>query len=390
MSIKNLGYRLFGFMFGVFRVFPIKENKVFLIATHDDSKEGNIAVAAAAIQKKRPDMRFVWMRKKDKASHPVTFFLKKAYHMATSSIILLDNVFMPMAYTHISPKVRVIQLWHGTGTIKKFGLDSDGEEVARIAREGNKRITWLTVNGERTREQYRSAFGIEPGRIRMTGLPRTDLLLDEGYMKKARLRFLGGIRGKISEPEVKRYVLYAPTFRDSEADAPRLMLDLDVFLGSMPDDVILLLRFHPFVAKSFSNGEGLMRTLNDRYKKRVIDVSGYKGVTTLLSVADVLITDYSSIIFEYALTYKPMIFYAYDLSDFVKNGRDFYEKYEEFVPGAVAQTEKELIRETRAALFDLDEGTFDTGRIRSFVEDNYKRADGHAADRVADLALRQG
>ncbi|MBR6229785.1 MAG: CDP-glycerol glycerophosphotransferase family protein [Eubacterium sp.] len=389
MNKKLLGYRAFGLFFTIFRVFPVNRNKAFLIATHDCGPEGNIALAARAIQKRRPNMRFVRMTKNDKVSNPFSFFVVKAFHMATSGIILLDNTFMPMAFTPVSKKTKVIQLWHGTGTIKKFGMDSDVEEVAGIAGMGNRRLTWLTVNGPRTKKQYATAFGVSPDRIRMTGLPRTDLMLDEATLKLKKRAFFERYRSRIGEPEKHRYVLYAPTFRDEAlaTGKPQLMLDIRRLLQELPEDVILMLRFHPAVAKQFSESY-FRKEISGAQRARVFDVSGYDGVATLLSVADVLVTDYSSIVFEYAVLKRPMIFYAYDLECFRENGRNFYESYEDFVPGPVVKEEEGLIRELKQALASDDmpeNGCSD--RIETFLAENFRRIDGHASDRVAALAL---
>ena len=387
MNKKYLGYRLFGICFTVFRLFPVDRNKAFLVATHDDGPEGNIAGAVRALRKRRPHMQFVSLTKKDREKGFFSFFINKAFHMATAGIILLDNTFMPMAYTPISRKTRVIQLWHGTGTIKKFGLDSDSEEVARIAARGNRRLTGLTVNGTRTRKQYASAFGISPRRIYMTGLPRTDILLNEATMEAKKRAFFECYRSRIGEPEKHRYVLYAPTFRDEEMAAGRLqkLPDIRRILQGLPEDVILLLRLHPAVAKSIADNTSFMKELSAGERARVYDVSFFNGVTTLLSVASLLVTDYSSIVFEYALLKRPMVFYAYDLEDFQENGRNFYEPYEDFVPGPVVKDEEGLLREIRRALAAEDEG--EKKRMEEFLRDNYRRIDGHASDRVAALAL---
>ena len=383
MNKKNIGYRLFGLCFTVFRIFRVRPRKVFLIATHDDGPEGNIAVTMRVMKKMDPRLTFVTLTKKDRGSNPFSFFFVKAFHMATAGIILLDNVFMPMAYTPISAKTTVIQLWHGTGTIKKFGLDSDGEEVAALARRGNKRLSWLVVNGERTRRQYATAFGLPPEKIRMTGLPRTDLLLNADYINKKKNAFFSSIRGRIENPKEHRFVLYAPTFRDQEADRPKLMLDPETVLRGLPEDVILLLRFHPHVAEHFAADKALAEIPED-LRSRVINVSDYPGVTTLLAAADVLVTDYSSIVFEYALLKRPMVFFAYDLEEFERTGRDFYEPYESFVPGPVTKDSKELILALNKS---LDEGA-DEEMIGTFLRENYRRMDGHAAKRVALLAFR--
>ncbi len=387
MDKKVAGYRLFGFMFTMFRLFPVDRNKVFLIATHDDSLEGNVMVAASAIKKARPSMRFISLTKKDNPWKFFSYFVKKTYHMATSKTIILDNVFMPMAYTPISKKTVVIQLWHGTGTIKRFGLDVEKGSVARIAKKGNKRITWLIVNGERSKRQYASAFGVDESRIRTLGLPRTDLLLDQTFMESRKRRFLRQL-GDHYDLSDKRFVLYAPTFRDGIREDHGIRLDINRLLGVLDDDVVLLLRAHPAVSESFSK-EWVKTSVSPGVRDTVIDVSDYPGVTTLLSVADVLITDYSSIIFEYALLKKPMIFYAYDLDEFKRRGRGFYEDYEKNVPGPVVRDEDELCKAVSDALKRSGTGKESEARIEAFLRDNYRRMDGRAAERVAALALRE-
>ena len=478
ISKKKLGYRLFGLMFTLFRLCPLDKNKVFLVATHDDSPEGNIALAAKAIKEHRERTRFVYLTDKGEGlNNPFSFFFVKAFHMATASVILLDDTFLPMAYTPISKKARVIQLWHGTGTIKRFGPEVETGELQKLAIRGNRRITTLTVNGERTKKQYASAFCINPKRTRITGLPRTDLLLDKQAMAEKKEEFFAwckkgcpvyGAGGewsrqrtvdagqKASEgsgtgresadagrqrtggdvwwkhPEKYRYVLYAPTFRDNEVDHPRIMMDTERVLSELPEDVVLLLRLHPHVAKALRQqglqGADMLGASEEREKTetdnsperhgesrmsrctgRVIDVSGYKGVTTLLSAADVLITDYSSIIFEYAVLEKPMIFYAYDLDDFRENGRDFYEPYEDFVPGPVVRDESTLVEHLKSVLLlnedrgiaspdSHDMAASDTttasrenmhyvGATQAFLKENFRYLDGHAADRVTAIAL---
>jgi len=366
--IKKAGYYIFAMFFSLFRVCPINKNKVFFVATHDDSDEGNIGIVAAALKEKMPDMKFCFLTKRDGIRHPFSFFVTKCYHMATAGTIFLDNVFMPMAYTPISSKVNVVQLWHGTGSIKKFGLDSDSEEVARVARKGNQRITHLVVNSEMTKQQYAGAFEVPVERIFKIGLPRTDLLLNEEKLLQKKTKFYE----KYSELRNKKCILYAPTFRDDEVENPTLQLDLDGLMKVMSEDEVLLLRLHPHVAEKFSD-ERLAK-----YQGKVVNMSGYSGVTTLLVVSDCLITDYSSIVFEYCLLNRPMVFYAYDLDVFQEEGRDFYVDYENFVPGPVVKTQKDL-EDLWKKGFEFDK------KAEEFPKRNYEFLDKNAVNRLFEL-----
>lgn len=366
--VKKLGYYLFALCFTIFRIVPLNRNKIFFVATHDDSSEGNIGIVAEAVRQTMPEKKCVFLTRRDGIRRPFSFFFGKAFHMATAATIFLDNEFMPMAYTPISSRAKVVQLWHGTGTIKKFGQDSDKGEVARLADRANKRLTHLIVNSELTKKQYASAFGLPDERIYMLGLPRTDLILNKEKMQLLKEKFYE----KYPALKGKRCTLYAPTFRDSEVDQPVLALDFDSFVGCMQEDEVLLLRLHPHVA------ERCPASVFARYKDKIVNVSQYPGVATLLSVAERLVTDYSSIVFEYCLLDREMIFYAYDYESFQREGRDFYENYPEYVPGPVAYTQEEL-----ECLWRSHEP--DRQQLERFRQQNFAYLDQKATNRLLEL-----
>ncbi len=363
---------MFALCFALFRIVPLNRNKVFFVATHDDSEEGNIGIVAAAIRRSMPEKKCVFLTKRDGIRHPFSFFLGKAFHMATSGTIFLDNEFMPMAYTHISPHAKVVQLWHGTGTIKKFGLDSDTGEVARLAKKANRRLTHLIVNSEMTKRQYASAFGVSEDRIFILGLPRTDLILNKEKMQKLCQHFYE------QYPELvhKHCSLYAPTFRDSEVENPVFFLDFESFRSCMKEDEVLLVRLHPHVAANCPV------SIWDQYEGQIVNVSDYPGVATLLAVSERLVTDYSSIIFEYCLLGREMLFYAYDYENFHKEGRDFYEKYTEFVPGPVAYNQQEL-----EELWQRNKP--DREQLERFLEQTFRYRDQNATKRLLELIFNE-
>lgn len=366
--IKKIGYLVFAFCFSVFRLVPLNPRKVFFVATHDDSPEGNIGITAAAIRQNMPEKRCIFLTRRDGIHRPFSFFFRKAFHMATAATIFLDNEFMPMAYTPISSRAKVVQLWHGTGTIKKFGLDSDTGEVARLAQKANRRLTHLIVNSEQTKKQYASAFGVSEDRIFILGLPRTDLILDAEKMQQLRENFYE----QYPELRQKSCTLYAPTFRDSEVEKPVFGLDFDSLISCMGEEEVLLVRLHPHVAAHCPVD------LWDKYKGKIVNVSDYPGVATLLAVSGRLITDYSSIIFEYCLLDGELLFYAYDYESFQREGRDFYENYPEFVPGPVAYSQTELEK--------LWENPGDNRlRRQQFCEQTFRYLDKNATKRLLEL-----
>jgi CDP-glycerol glycerophosphotransferase (TagB/SpsB family) len=375
--LKTIGYFIFAGFYYFFRLLcPLKGKKVFGIMTHDGSKDGNVGAMIEYLKELNEGYSFQTIRNKDrkikKNFHVVTgilsFFISKPYHLATSEFLLLDNVFLPMAYLRFRKSVKVIQLWHGTGTIKRFGQDVNVGKLKELEKRANQRITHLIVNSEETRKQYAKAFGVEETKVFVYGLPRTDLYFDKRKIQERKQRFYE------QYPELigKKLVLYAPTFRDQEKDHPKLALDTALFHNELSEEYVCLLRLHPFVMEAYERDQKEKPT--DRLNN-IVSMSSYPDINTLLLVSDYLITDYSSVIFEYCLREKPLIFYAYDLDKFSDHGRGFYLPYEQYVPGPVAEDTREVIRLINENKFDLD-------RIRSFTRKNYQYMDGKAAERI--------
>ena len=182
--IKQAGYLLFALFFHLFRLCPRKKNKVFLVATHDAGPDGNIGIVSRRLKEEKPEYEQVWFTRNNTIRRPVDFFVKKAYHLATASYVFLDNEFLPMAYLHLGKNVKVVQLWHGTGTIKRFGQDVNTGTLKKLEYNANQRITHLIVNSEAVKKEYASAFAVDPSRIYVIGNPRTDRMLDKQYLTK--------------------------------------------------------------------------------------------------------------------------------------------------------------------------------------------------------------
>ncbi|MGN0242655.1 MAG: CDP-glycerol glycerophosphotransferase family protein [Lachnospiraceae bacterium] len=370
--MKTLGYLLYAGIYQLCRLFPVREKQIFCVMTHDPSDGSNIGRVVAYIKEQDPTCRVYKMTKRDKRK-PLSFYLCMPYRMARSSHILLDNVFLPMAYMKLPSQTKVIQLWHGTGTIKKFGQDSNEGLLKQQERMANSKITHMTVNSTYWKHIYAHAFGIPEERIIATGLPRTDVFFDEAGKKK----LLADFYQQYPQCRGKRVVLYAPTFRDAQQDCPQLPLDTAAFIQRLPEDCVLLLRLHPHVAEAFEAQHSIQQT-ESSVAERTMDATGYGDINGLLVVADVLVTDYSSIIFEYCLMKKPIVFYAYDLESFSESGRGFYEDYESFVPGPVVRTQQELA--------DCLSGLVaDEKRLQTFIEQNYDFLDGKSTERVVEL-----
>jgi len=347
--------------------------------THDEGEGSNVSIAARALKDLDDGYTFSYITKSDTRAVKslsglrtiLTFFFRKPYELSRAQIILMDNVFLPFAYLRCKKKMKVIQLWHGTGTIKKFGQDFNTGKLKELEKRANANITHLIVNSPYMKKLYSGAFSVNEKLIFSIGLPKTDELLmrikklevarkneDKKYIYK-----------KYKIPLEKKLILYAPTFRDNEMQNPKLVELLKELSNELPEEYYLGLRLHPFIAKSFEQ---------EQLNHRICQLSFEKDVNTLLLAADILITDYSSIIFEYCMTKRPMIFYAYDYNEFSDNGRGFYYNYRSYVPGPVAYSCDEVLE-------IIKESKFSQYKIDNFINNNYIYTDGNATERLIEL-----
>ena len=172
----------------------------------------------------------------------------------------------------------------------------------------------------------------------------------------------------------KKIILFAPTFRGKgqmSAYYPEDAFHPEAFLDKLGDDYALLLKFHPYCKERYE--------ISEDYKNRIIDFSDNVELNDLLFVTDLLITDYSSVIFEASLLDIPMLFYTYDLYSYIKE-RDFYYDFESFVPGKIVFSENEIAESIKKNDFEQD-------KISSFKYKFFDHLDGKSSQRVADLVL---
>ncbi|MGB9979575.1 CDP-glycerol glycerophosphotransferase family protein [Methanobacterium sp.] len=342
---KRVSYSIMAAFFYLGYLFPVNNRKILLIMTHDDSDEGNVGSIYRYFQKQDPNLIFKKVTRKNYTfqinknlfMNLIYMFVVVPYHIATSRTIFMDNVFLPFSAIKIKKNTQLVQLWHGTGAIKKFGLDSEEGWVKKLAVNTNKNTTHFIVGSRWMKNIYKTAFEAEDSKAFNTGCPRTDLFFDKAIIQEKKDEFHN------SYPELsnKKIILYAPTFRDEEYNEGELKihLDIDELISNLDDTYVLGLRFHPRIADKVNlNGYS-----TGHYKNRVFDFSHYDKLNTLLICCDILITDYSSIIYEYALMKKPMIFYSYDLNEFEKSSRGFYENYKTVVPGPIAFKTEEIL-----------------------------------------------
>lgn len=401
--MKKIGYLIFNFFYYIFYFLSYllpKKNKIFLIMTHDESPEANVLYTANYFKLKDPNLEIKKLTKKDSDFKGekivilkiIKFFIVNPYHIASSKIILMDNIFLAFAYTIFKKNVSVVQLWHGTGTIKKFALDSEKDPIRKLAKKASMRNTHLIIGSDSMFQIYKSAFGMANEKIFPIGTPRTDLFFDKKFIKFKVDTFYK----KYPELLNKKIILYAPTFRDEELNnfkkyynnkkENNLYINNEIIeiIKKLNNDYVLGLRLHPAISKSFSIEK---LKIDESMNKRIYDFSDNRGditLNSLLFVSELLITDYSSIIFEYSLLNKKIIFYPYDLEEYEKKSRGFYFDYGKFVPGSIIKNAEDIPKEILKNNTNIENSCI----IKNFKKKYMDKIDGNSTKRLYEILYK--
>lgn len=279
----------------------------------------------------------------------------------SSKVVVTDDYFYLFRKFGKKPGQKIVQLWHAAGAFKKFGMDGTSlfPEVDRLY---HKDYDLVSVSGENVRGIYAGAFGVEEERVKAYGVPRTDKLLNAEYVSQVRKRIL------TEHPNLagKQIILYAPTFRDGKGQDKhefRPEMDFESLSHSLKENQVFLICPHPVMQNRIVPGS----------YENIIQVEDFT-TNEMMCVADLLITDYSSVIFEFSLLDKPMVFYCYDYDEY---NRDFYLDYEKDLPGKLLRSYSEL--EEYICKGDFNEAD----RAKEFRKWYMSACDGKSSERLA-------
>jgi CDP-glycerol glycerophosphotransferase (TagB/SpsB family) len=366
-----------GFLLG--RLRPVRDH-VVLATLRGDSLHGNLWYLHRELRRRRPPVpvRILAYRTRAGALGRIVgawHAFRAGYHLATARVFVIDDWFFPMYVITPRPATIRIQTWHAAGAFKRIGysvLDktfgSDEETVSLVRIHAN--YTLCVMPSETAIGHYMEAF--RQPRERFTaalGVPRTDLFFDAAHRERASR----AIRERYGLAAGRQVVLYAPTFRGDRVTDARYddYLDLATMRDILGPGWQVLLRLHPFVRRRAS----ITADLGDF----VVDVSDWPDMNELMFVSDILVTDYSSAIFEFALLERPMAFLAPDHAAYELE-RGFYFDYRTGVPGPVFAETRGLAEWIRAGDYDLE-------RVRRFGRESFEVADGHASERLVDRVI---
>jgi CDP-ribitol ribitolphosphotransferase len=372
--VTPLEYRLASAVLRVlgwlFARLPGDPRRVVLATARKPELDGNLARLRSVMRKRRPDLRYVELA--DPYAYglggKIAYLLRMVrgtYHVRTAGLVVVDNAYLPVHVAPHAPRTTVVQVWHATGALKRFGADGaqplDEPERTFLHRH----YDWVVTSGEACRAPWSRAFRTPLDRVLPLGTPRTDAFHDPAAVAAMRERVLEAYPALIG----RRVILYAPTFR-GRGRAKRAATGLDGarLRALLPAGDVLVLKTHPNLDPS-----GLELAGFDVVIDHVTDVND------ILAAADILVTDYSSSVFEAALLRKRIVLLVPDLAEYERDPGLYLDYRTEMIGTQVADTE--------AAADAILNDRFELAAYDAFIARHLGGCDGAAAERFAERFL---
>lgn len=366
-TIKKMALNLSASFLSLF----CRRDSILFVSSRRNDITGNIAYVNDILQQKNAKVLF-WLEPGKTKFIKYSKVFSLAYKLAKSKVVVVDDYTPVLNDIWVLKHRKLIQLWHACGAFKTFGFSRIGKDGGPDQTSRNHRsYDYAMVSSSEIRRFYAEGFGIDERNVMPFGVPRTDDFFKEEYKTEIRKK----IYRQYPVLEGKKVILFAPTFRGNGAGSayyPFEKFDVGSLLETLGEEYVVIIKHHPFV--------GEIHPVNEKVKKQVLDLSKESEINDLLFVTDLLITDYSSVIFEASLLNIPMLFYAFDLEEYVVT-RDFYYPFKNFVPGKIVRN---LLQIEEAVLHS----DYESEKVEIFKHRFFDDLDGKSSERVAEFILQ--
>ncbi|WP_088808697.1 MULTISPECIES: CDP-glycerol:glycerophosphate glycerophosphotransferase [unclassified Listeria] len=355
----------------LFKLVSFLPKKDYLVlATERSVKlEGNLlAIYDFMFLNNRPERIFVFLNKQRSWLE----ILQLYYVLGRAENIVLDDYYNKIYGLKFSKRTNVIQSWHAAGAFKKFGfsaLEADDSNTEEFEARAHSPYSAVLTSSEAIVPQYAEAFRKKESQIFPIGVPRTDIFFDHDYKEYIEEVY----RKQYPILREKKAILYAPTFRGGPDERKNFSVVMDVkkMRDCLSDEYVLILKFHPMIKNITMNID-----LDDPF---IIMIDSTDDINDVMLFSDVLITDYSSVIFEYSIMNKPMFFFAYDIDNYFDE-RGFYFNYEEMIPGNIYKTTDRLVEAIKLDQYDYE-------KLVSFRKQFMSSIDGQSTRRFIETFI---
>lgn len=370
LAIVKIGIICLNIVYTFVKLLPVK-NKVTMISRQSNEPSVEFRMIRREIESRGKGTKVVFLchtldggvasKASDKIKYAFHMFVQMI-HIATSKIVILDSYCMVISILNHKKSLKVIQMWHSMGTMKKFGYTSlDTEEGSKselaYAMKMHRNYDYIFASSDAYKDHLAKGFNCDIGKIVTMPLPRLDLLNSEKYAVK--------VRKKIYEvyPQLKEksVILYVPTFRKHEEEFENALKRLAEAVDY--DKYQFVVKIHP-----------LSKAIVD---EKVIQAKEFDSFE-MLFVADYVISDYSCIVYEAAVRKIPLYFYNFDM-DMYTDGRGLAVDYYNELPGLISKDPVEIVK-------TIENESYDMEKLSAFA-DKYVVPTEHATKNIVDFVF---
>lgn len=374
-SIKSRAYtKGYGFLYGIFHRKDPKKKTILFMSEQDNKLALNMQVLLDRMKERGLDQEFnieFSLRKATSEKQPLRSSLHMMRCVASANLIIVDDHVPLFDKIRLKDDTKMIQIWHAGAGFKGVGYSRWGHCGCPGPYSCHRQYDFCISGSSNISGFFSEQFGILDEQIIPTGMPRMDSYLNRENREK--------VTSKLYEdyPEAigKKVLLFAPTYRGrnrATAYYPYERLDFQALYEFCQEKgYVVFFKMHPWVSEAVP--------IQEEHMDRFFDLNTYPNINDLFYITDLLITDYSSSIYEFSLMEKPMMFFAYDKVQYSAS-RGFHRDYDSTVPGKVCESFEEVMD----ALWTED---FEYEKVAKYITDHFDFVDDHAADRIIDWLI---
>ena len=360
--------------YSIISLFSRKNNRILFMSETRSGLEGNLLALNTRIKElgMDKDYKIIYSFKRVLSERKsLLYFFKATAKIAKAGYIFIDDYAPTFNFLKLK-NTKLIQLWHAGIGFKSVGYSRFGKDGSPHPYQStHRKYTYASVASSNLIPVYEEVFGLTKNHFIVPGMLRLDGYLNQDKQNSVKERLYNEyplIKGK-------KVILFAPTYRGvGQADAYYDLDKIDVeALNNLciNNNYVVLFKFHPFIKNRL--------VIDEKYKCNMIDVSNYKDINELFYVTDVLITDYSSNIYEYSLFERPIIFFDYDMDEYaIKRG--VHEPLEES-PGNICKSFDDVLNV-------LENNTFNIDKVKEFKNKYIMYTDDKSCDRLINIVFK--
>lgn len=348
-------------------------NTILFMTEQNDSCGSNQMAVYHRMQERGLDKKYTLLLSARRAAsqrQSLWSWLVLIRKIAMSRIVILDDHAPIFDWMKLNNNTQLVQMWHAGAGFKSSGYSRWGHKGCPAPQSCHRQYTYGIAGSRQIAPFFSEVWGIMDEQVLPTGMPRMDEYLNE----ENRRRVTQQLYAAYPMCREKKVVLFAPTYRGKNrktAYYPYHEIDFKRLWEACDDRWVVLFKMHPWVNDAVP--------IPEEYRDKFLDVGEYPNINDLFYITDLLITDYSSNIFEYSLMRKPMMFFAFDKVQY-SFSRGFHRDYEESAPGKICYTFGELMD-----AFEKED--FEYEKVEEYVKKHFDYTDTHSSDRFIDWII---